>query len=265
MDRFCLGLIGAGAALCGRPYSIGGRGLGVVLLGAGIALLATPAMADQNVLVADNGTVQCIASGKDLTRISLNGDQFASVSKITTGVPTEDFKIVNEPVRGDIYLSVPDGFNKPTLSFFGTTRKGYVYKFVCRVQGSEAEQLFVSNNAVTSERAKDWEVRSSPEDAAVRLSQAMYRSESVDGFEIRQTPLEPVMVGKLQVQQVAEYRGADLKGIVLRVRNTGREGVPLDENVLAARGVVSFMTPVSVLDASKETAVYLVQSNGGQR
>lgn len=264
MARFCIGLIGVGAALAGRPFSIGGRAIGAAMMTAGFALWSMPAMADQNVVVADNGTVQCVASAKDLTRISLNGDQFASVSKITTGIPTEDFKIVNEPVRGDIYLSVPDGFNKPTLSFFGTTRKGFVYKFVCRVQGLEAEQLFVANNSVTSERAKDWEVRSSPEDAAVRLSQAMYRNETVDGFEIRQSALEPVMVGKLQVQQISEYRGADLKGLVLRVRNTGREGLPLDENMLAARGVLAFMTPVSVLAPNQETAVYLIQSNGGQ-
>ena len=58
-------------------------------------------------------------------------------------------------------------------------------------------------------------------------------------------------------------RGADLKGLVLRVRNTGREGVALDENVLAARGVVSFMTPVSVLAPNQETAVYIIQGNGG--
>ncbi len=264
MERVCIGLIGAGAALAGRPLSIAGRPLGIGLIAAGIALWSAPAFADQNVIAADNGTVQCIASAKDLTRISLQDDQFASVSKITTGVPSEDFKIVNEPVRGDIYLSVPDGFNKPTLSFFGTTRKGFVYKFVCRVEGSEAEQLFVANNAIASERARDWEVRSSPEDAAVRLSQAMYRSESIDGFDIRQSALEPVMVGKLQVQQISEYRGAELKGLVLRVRNTGREGLALDENVLAARGVVAFMTPVSTLAPNQETAVYIIQGNGGQ-
>jgi len=233
-----------------------------LIVGAAL-LLTTPAFADQNVMATDNGTVACLASAKDLTRISLKEDQFASVSKITTGVPTEDFKIVNEPVRGDIYLSVPDGFSRANLSFFGTTRKGFVYKFVCQVRGSDAEQLFVANNAIASERARDWEVRSSPEDAAVRLSQAMYRSESIDGFEIRQTVLEPVMVGRLQVQQVGEYRGADLKGLVLRVRNTGKDQLPLDESVLAARGVVAFMTPVSVLAPSEEAAVYLIQSNGG--
>jgi conjugal transfer pilus assembly protein TraK len=192
------------------------------------------------------------------------GDQFASVSKITTGIPTEDFKVVNEPVRGDIYISVPDGFVRPNLSFFGTTRKGFVYKFVCQVRGADAEQVFIANAAIKAEQARDWEVRSSPEDAAVRLAQAMYRSEVLDGFDIRQSVLEPVTVGKLEVQQVGEYRGADLKGLILRVRNSGRDAQVLNENMLAARGAVAFMTPVSELAAGQETAVYLIQANGGR-
>ena len=167
-------------------------------------------------------------------------------------------------MRGDIYISVPDGFTKPNLSFFGTTRKGFVYKFLCQVRGSDAEQVFVTNTAVKAEAARDWEVRSSPEDTAVRLAQAMYRSETIEGFEIRQSVLEPVAVGKLEVQQVGEYRGADLKGLILKVRNTGKEPLPLDENLLAARGSVAFMTPVSELAPGKSAAVYLIQSNGGQ-
>src|SRR3546814_14807306 len=63
-------------------------------------------------------------------RISLVEDEFASVSKISTGNPQDDFSVVNEPVRGDIYLSVPEGFARPALSFFATSKRGYVYKIV---------------------------------------------------------------------------------------------------------------------------------------
>jgi len=259
-QSIAVGVIGAGAVLAGRPLSIAGRPIGAALIGIGLFSLASPALADQNVMAADNGTVQCLASAKDLTRISLAGDQFASVSKITTGNPAEDFRIVNEPVRGDIYISVPDGFPRPALSFFGTTRKGYVYKFVCQVRGQDAEQVFIANSAIAGERARDWELRSSPEDAAVRLAQAMYRGESVDGFDQRQSVLEPVMVGKLEVQQVGEYRGAEMKGLVLRVRNTGKQPLALDENLLAARGSLAFMAPVSELAAGEAAAVYLIQS-----
>jgi len=153
-------VIGVGVVMAGRPLATAGRPVGSALICLGALCLASPALADQNVVAADNGTVQCVASAKDLTRISLAGDQFSSVSKITTGIPTEDFKVVNEPVRGDIYISVPDGFVRPNLSFFGTTRKGFVYKFVCQVRGADAEQVFIANSAVKAEQARDWELRS---------------------------------------------------------------------------------------------------------
>src|SRR3546814_7571297 len=96
-------------------------------------------------MVEDNSRVACVASDKDLTRISLIGDEFASVSKVQPTNPLDDFSVVNEPTRGDIYLSVPEGFRLKLLSFFGTTKKGYVYKFGCRIEAIEAQQIFVSN------------------------------------------------------------------------------------------------------------------------
>src|SRR3546814_7666077 len=96
-------------------------------------------------MVEDNSRVACVASEKDLTRISLIGDEFASVSKVQPTNPLDDFSVVNEPTRGDIYLSVPEGFRPKILSFFGTTKKGYVYKFGCRIEAIEAQQIFVSN------------------------------------------------------------------------------------------------------------------------
>ena len=71
---------------------------------------ASPVLADQFRMAADNARVECTASKKELTRISLVGDQFASLNKVATGVPYNDFSVVNEPTRGDIYLSVPDTY-----------------------------------------------------------------------------------------------------------------------------------------------------------
>jgi conjugal transfer pilus assembly protein TraK len=100
---------------------VGERALGIALMA--LALPGRPAYADQTLLVADNGTVRCEASAKDLTRISLKDDQFASVSKVQAPNPADDFQVVNEPLRGDIYLSVANGFSKPTISFFGRPAK----------------------------------------------------------------------------------------------------------------------------------------------
>lgn len=229
------------------------------VLSSGMCMVASPALADQSVLAADNGTIDCVASAKDLTRISLAGDQFAAVSKISTGNADDDFKIVNEPTRGDIYLSVPDGYGKSKLSFFGTTRKGYVYKFVCEVRGEEAEQLILTNRAIQAEDERQALRPAYPEETATRLAQALYRGEAIEGFEQVAAVLAPVRIGKLEVQQIGQYLGKDLRGLILRVRNTAREPVKLDEQVLSSRGAVAFMAPVSELAPNAATAVYLIQ------
>src|SRR3546814_2548371 len=146
----------------------------------------------------DGAQVDCQALAKDLTRISLVEDEFASVSKISTGNPIDDFSVVNEPVRGDIYLSVPDGFVRSALSFFATSKRGYVYKFVCRIGGDQAAQVFVSNPAIANERAAENgpAERLGTHDAAVELVQAMYSNAVADGYEMRQRALRPVYVDR---------------------------------------------------------------------
>ena len=84
-------------------------------------LLPRVALADQNLEVSDNASVECVASAHELTRISLVGDGFASVSKVQPDSPLDDFDVVNEPTRGDIYISVPTGYRPKGLSFFGTS------------------------------------------------------------------------------------------------------------------------------------------------
>ena len=112
------------------------------------ALIASPAQADQFKQTADGGTIECSVSARELTRFALVGDQFASVSKLSTGYPYNDFAVTNEPVRGDIYVSVPETYAAAKISFFATTKKGYVYKLACPVERIEAQQVFITNPAI---------------------------------------------------------------------------------------------------------------------
>ena len=98
--------LASGAPLLFRIDSHLLRGLGAALFTVGFVMAATPAFADENILAVDNGEVRCRASKADLTRISLKDDRFVSVSRVQTGVEGQDFSIVHEPTRGDIYISV---------------------------------------------------------------------------------------------------------------------------------------------------------------
>jgi conjugal transfer pilus assembly protein TraK len=226
--------------------------------------IAAPALADQYRMAADNARIECTASKKDLTRISLVGDQFSSVSKISTGAPYNDFSVVNEPVRGDIYLSVPETYASATINFFATSKKGYVYKFVCQVSGIEAQQVFITNPALTQTKAREWEEETPVQTTAMRLIKAMATMATVEGYEIRQPNSMPGAVGPLSVRLIAEYRGAALTGKALRIENRGTAPVVLREADLAPQGTLAVTIAKPELAPGEATSAWLVGNGGGQ-
>ena len=235
------------------------------LLGLLLLCSAAASSADQYQMAADNARVECKASRRELTRISLIGDQFASLNKIAAGTPYNDFSVAHEPVRGDIYLSVPEGFAPRTLSFFATSKKGYVYKFVCSVSDTEAQQVFVTNPAIATGEAAAWENETPLQTTAVRLIRAMANLETVDGYAVRQTAGPTDSVGTLSTRLMAEYRGARLVGKSVRVTNRGNVPVSLTEDQVAPRGTLAVMIETPELAPGAATMVYVVEQNGASK
>jgi conjugal transfer pilus assembly protein TraK len=256
--------LACGSILMSRPYNWGSRIVGGVLFAVSVVALATPALADQTLMASDNARVDCIASLRDLTRISLVGDEIASVSKLQTGNPSEDFSVVNEPVRGDIYVSVPEGYTPSLLSFFATSKKGYVYKFACRLSGVEAQQVFVANPAIAGDKPDETRIAAAadPQEQAVKLVQAMYTSSIPTGYQMRQPVLNGVRVGDLKVQLIAEYRSTTLIGKVLRIENKGRSPTVLTEKVVAPTNAVAVTITEPKLPPGAITTAYLVMPAG---
>lgn len=260
MGSPCMAAVGATLACDLR--CLGRRSLGVGLIGLAFACFAPPALADQSLLVADNGEVRCEASLKDLTRISLKDDQFASVSKVAAGNASEDFQVVNEPVRGDIYLSVPEGFARHTLTFFGTTRRGYVYKFACTVAGDEPRQVFIANADIEHPPAAadgSGTAALADEEIATRLVYAMAEQPPLDGFDVRWKPLTPVMAGTLRLQALGTYSGVMLIGRILRLENRGSASLPLREDQVAPRGAIAVSIASPVLAPGQVTTAWVVE------
>lgn len=259
---------GAGACspTCGsaRRHDFVFRWMGYALLGAAAFSIARPALADQFKMAADNARVDCTVSRHELTRISLVGDQIASVSKVSAGGPYNDFSVVNEPIRGDIYVAIPDSYAPKSISFFATSKKGFVYKFACQLDAVEAQQIFVTNPGLATQKAADWEAQTSIQDTALRLIQAMASEGSVDGYEIRQPSNAVARVGDLQVRLIADYKGAALEGKVLRIENRSPAPVLLKEADLAPKGTLALTITQPSLAPGQATSAYLVGENGGQ-
>ena len=257
----CL-LIAGGSMLAAWPMSPGARTIGAGLLALGALVLSVPAYADETLLASDNSEVACTISKAGLTRVSLKDDRFASVSKLTTGNEIDDFTVVNEPTRGDIYISVPEGFTREEVSFFGTTAKGYVYKFACRLEGERAHQVFVENRDILSDQPAELARAVSLHETSASLVQAMYQSQAIDGFEIRQPEMNAVMVGELRVQMITEYRGLNLVGRVLRIENGGKKPVMLNEQTIAPSNAVAVSVAKTDLAAGEVTTAYIVTPSG---
>lgn len=262
----CLFGAGFGSFSAGgvRERGIGWRSVGLALMGAALALVAQPVRADQFRQAADNAEVACRISSRELTRISLVGDAFANVSKITSGVPGQDFTVTSEPVRGDIYLSVPEGWTAPSLSFFATSRKGYVYKFACSVEDVPAEQLFVTNPALAVSGDEQSHPRS-PSAAALDLIKAMASDAVPPTFTVRQPAASATRVGALELRVIAEYEGGGLLGRHLRIDNQGSDAVQLETASLTPAGAIAVSVGAEQLAPHAATNLYVVLPAGDRQ
>ncbi|HKT85216.1 type-F conjugative transfer system secretin TraK [Novosphingobium olei] len=226
------------------------------------ACVAGPAFADQFKQAADGAGIECVVSARELTRFALVDDQFASVSKISTGTPYNDFAVTNEPLRGDIYVSVPETYAARSISFFATTKKGFVYKIACQVESIPAAQVFITNPSIAKNDAARWEAETPLATSAVRLVQAMANDRTIEGFEVRQSSAVPARIGDIEVQLVADYRGASLAGKVIRVTNRGSKRLNLSERDLAPKDSLAVSIANPALDPGSSTTAFVVGMNG---
>lgn len=225
-------------SLLDRPFP---GALTAVALAAASCAFANPAHADQFVEAADGAAIDCVLARGALTRIALIEDGFANVSKMASGYPYNDFEVTHEPVRGDIYVSVPLQYASARVSFFATSSAGYVYKFACRVEGEEASQLFVTNPGLVRPDAAEWEGQApTRDDAAIRLIEAMASDAVLPGFRARAELSRPRRTDNLEVQQIAEYEGAELIGQAFTLRNLGPAPVDLAGERDAPAGALAF-------------------------
>ncbi len=246
-----------------RPFPVA---LTAVALAIASAAYAAPARADQFVEAADGSTIDCVLARGALTRIALIEDGFANVSKMARGYPYNDFEVTHEPVRGDIYVSFPLQYASAKVSFFATSSAGHVYKFACKVEGEEASQLFVTNPALAKSEAVEWAAaRGGPDDAAIALVAAMASDAVLPGYRARAELSRPRRTGDLEVQQVAQYEGAELTGQAFVLRNLGTDPIDLGGERDAPAGARAFAYAIETLAPGEATSAFLVFAKGGPR
>ena len=236
------------------------KALGLAAIG---FALASPAHADQLFNAGDNSRIVCSLARNDLNRISLVGDSFANVSKISGG-PYGDIIITHEPVRGDLYLSVPPHFASERVTFFATTRAGYVYQFTCLLGSAETQQIFIANPALKApEPLEQVEADLSPDDAPLALIGAMASEGTLSGYAIERAEQAPQRRSGLELQQLARYDGSSFTGLQYRLTNIGKKPIDLDRWADAPLGALAYSFSAAVLKPGQSADAYLVFAGGG--
>lgn len=236
------------------------KALGLAIIG---FALASPAHADQLFNAGDNSRIVCSLARNDLNRISLVGDSFANVSKIAGG-PYGDIIITHEPVRGDLYLSVPPHFANERVTFFATTRAGYVYQFTCLLGSAETQQIFIANPALKApEPGENLEAEPAPDDAPLVLIGAMASEGILGGYAIERAEQTAQRRGGLELQQLARYEGISLTGLHYRLTNIGKKSINLDRWTDAPLGALAYSFSTIILKPGQSADAYLVFAGGG--
>jgi len=227
------------------------------------AFSASPAFADQFVEAADNAKIDCVLSRGELTRIALIDDGFANVSKIASTYPYNDFTVTHEPVRGDIYISVPPAICR---------RPGQLLRYE---QGGLTSAVRVPDGRPRGE--PDLRHQPGAEDPRGRRLGAGGRSGRggdppdrghgrdavLPGFTARAELGLPRKTGGIEVQLVAEYSGAELVGQRLALRNLGKEPLDLAADREGPAGTIAFAYGRNGLRPGETTSAFLVFRKGG--
>jgi conjugal transfer pilus assembly protein TraK len=186
-------------------------------------------------MVEDNARVECVASQRDLTRISLVGDAFASVSKVQPETRSTISRWSTSRRAATSISRSRAGRRRSrsserrrrassTSSPAGSSRRGAADLPRQSRRGSRCKSADADEG---DQQAPDLD------ETAVRLVQAMAGQKVVPGFRMEKAALVPVRAGDVTVQLLAQYRGLDLTGRVLRIENTGKAATDLSEAQIA--------------------------------
>ena len=129
---------------------------------------------------------------------------------------------------------------------------------------SDFYAAFYQAVGVASQRASEWEGAAVTRDeAAIRLIEAMASDGVLPGFRARAELSRPRHTDSLEVQQVAEYEGAELIGQAFTLRNLGPALVDLAGEREAPAGALAFAYGRNSLEPGESTQAFLVFTKGG--
>lgn len=230
-----------------------------------VAVITSPAESQQLLEATDGQVVSGYVSASGVTRLSFIGDAAASV-QMGQGGEGPGFSIVHEPAKGDLYLTLARdprrGERASAASFFVTTREGFTYQVELAARDVPSTQISIRNPEITLRAAQTRAASTPQETRIVSLTRAMWSGLTADGYRIERPYQRERAAGSLRLSVSAIYKGRDLTGRVLSVRNNTPGAVTVDEALFMAPGVLSVALKGPRMLQSGETAQILIVDQG---
>ena len=83
------------------------------------------------------------------------------------------------------------------------------------------------------------------------------------GYSVRQRMMRPVRTGDIEVQLIAEYRGANFNAQQFILTNRGKSAIKLNEKDLAPKSARAISIAQDTLEAGTSTSAYVVTAARG--
>jgi conjugal transfer pilus assembly protein TraK len=219
----------------------------------GLASAERQALAVQIVEGGDGSTIYARLSKKEMTRLALEHGRIASLR-----VKQGELGIDPDDETGQLFLSVPDGANKPVNGFL-TTDAGHTYTLVLQIVDAPADSIIIKQPG-TAPTAPRGEFKAAGYDKAVkRMVSAMANDELPDDAQIKEIGRRLDLWQEAALTLERQYVAGELVGERYLVANVSQEAMVLDEREFYRKGVSAIALDQLNLAPGAATRLYVVR------
>jgi len=187
--------------------------------------------AQQTVPVQDGIEVGITVSKEVLNRIAIINDRIMTVKGITG-----QFELDKEPELGQVFLKPVAADSHDLIHLFLITEKGHTYPLSLSLQGGPAQSILlmpIEEETTKGQHSTHYET------VLKNLAQAIVNNTSLTGLVKEEKPVLKIIpkIKNLKIMLLQSYSGYNFKVQVLRVTNTGKEDVVLQEQDFYQPGI----------------------------
>lgn len=215
--------------------------------------VAGTAAAVQIIEGGDGSTIYAKLSKKEITRLAVEHGRIASL-RVREG----ELGIDADEDTGQVFLTVPDGANKPVNGFL-VTESGNTYTLVLQIIDAPADSIIVKQPKARAAQASNDFKSTSYDKAVKRLVTVMANDELPDDVQVKQSGRKLDLWQEASMTLETQYFIGDMVGERYLVANVSQSAMVLDEREFYRKGVSVIALDQLNLAPGASTRLYVVR------